>query len=103
MAEGKQPPEGVEREQEIEPELRENMRSLAKAIDEGMQEQLGVRIGFVLAMFKFGETGRFNYISNASREDVTKLMREMAVKFEAEQAARLAEKKPRRRRKGKRS
>jgi hypothetical protein len=39
-------------------------------------------MGFVVLVFNFGETGVANYISNVSREDCVKVLRESATRLE---------------------
>lgn len=71
----------------IEPEYRNKMTEVARALDEifngdsrGDQRQ----VGFVLLVFPFGEKeGRCNYISNgADRADMVKFLREQANRFD---------------------
>lgn len=40
------------------------------------------KIGFALILFKFGQSGLGNYVSNARREDVIKSLRETADRIE---------------------
>jgi hypothetical protein len=74
-------------DQPIEDEYHAMMRSVARAIDEllnGPNPQVGEKEnGFVLLVFKFGDRGRCNFISNgANREDITVLFKEMIARFE---------------------
>jgi hypothetical protein len=71
----------------IEEAYRERMNWLAHAIDEffngdlrGEQRQ----IGFCLMVFKFGDGGRANYISNANRDDVVIMLKEQLKRFEGQ-------------------
>jgi len=54
-------------------------RSIQEAINRGSEAD---RFGFFLAVYRHGDEGRFNYVSNSDRRDVVKLLREMADKFE---------------------
>jgi hypothetical protein len=75
-----------EREQPIEPAIRERANEIAKLID-GALNQGGAphRYGFALLMFKLGESAngdRMNYISNAAREDMLLAMKEFIARAE---------------------
>lgn len=77
-------------DQPIEPEHAELMKKIAKTIDQIYNGEKAMtpeaEIGFVLMVFPFGPPGgRTNYISNASLEDVIRLMED--------QLARLRERK----------
>ena len=76
----------------IEPEYNDMMNALAQGIDEILngpkKEGVAKENGFVLMMFKMGEEGRCNYISNARREDITVLLREQLARFEGMPEAR---------------
>jgi hypothetical protein len=52
--------------------VRNNLQGLARTID----RQLPVGCGFVLLAFPFGADGRMNYVANANRSDVVRLMYE---------------------------
>lgn len=43
-------------------------------------------IGFCVLMFDFGEAGRVNYLSNASREHMIRAMKEFVANAEADMA-----------------
>lgn len=71
----------------IEPQYKEMMEDLARAIDRffnGKLEGSDRQTGFVLLVFPFNEKGgRCNYISNgADRHDILKLLREQANRFD---------------------
>ena len=77
----------------IQPEFREKMNALARALDDilnGPAMGKDRKNGFVLIVFPFeeaekakaGDTGRANYISNARREDVVVMLREQLRRFE---------------------
>ena len=79
----------------IQPEFREKMNALARALDEifnGPAKGTDRKNGFVLIVFPFeeaakaqaGETGRANYISNANRTDVVVMLREQLRRFEGQ-------------------
>lgn len=60
------PPQGVKDEN-----TRERMQHIARLVD----EELPHGWGFVVMAFPFGDAeGRMNYVSNASREDIQKVM-----------------------------
>jgi len=64
----------------------ENLRKLAKAIDDTLTEDYNQRMGFfiVVAPFEEGE-GISDYIGNASREESIRWMRETADRLERNQ------------------
>jgi hypothetical protein len=69
----------------IEPEYIELMNQTASALDELFNGELkhpNKTTGFVLMVFKFGEGGRCNYVSNAARTDVITLLKEQLARFE---------------------
>lgn len=70
----------------IEPKHIEMMQAVARGIDEIFNPGLKGHdrtVGWVLMAFDFGEgSGRANYISNASREDVIVLLKEQLARFE---------------------
>lgn len=72
-----------ERPEQLEEPIREVTvaigRSIQQAINQGKEAG---RWGFFLAVYRHGDEGRFNYVSNSQRNDVVKLLREMAEKFE---------------------
>lgn len=73
----------------IEAEYRAKMNDIARMLDEVFNESLkgsARKVGFVLLVFPFGEKdGRCNYISNgADRQDIIKLLREQANRFDTE-------------------
>lgn len=57
---------------------------LAAAIETGLQELYGEKLGFALFMFPFDGVGKAgDYVSNGQREDMIKFMREIADRIEA--------------------
>lgn len=68
----------------VEKEFIERMKAVAIGIDQYLNAP-GVpkEIGFVVLMFKFGETqgGRMNYMSNANRADVINALTEQLAYF----------------------
>jgi len=58
------------------------MRSIAASLDEVIENNIGKGMGFVLILFKFGEPGITNYISNAQRAEIITGLRESANKLE---------------------
>lgn len=71
----------------IEEQYREQMHAIAHVLDEifnGDKKGADRTIGFVLLVFPYGEKeGRCNYISNgADRNDMVKLLREQANRFD---------------------
>lgn len=85
-----------EAEQPIEPEYHTFMNDFAKIINAFVRSSFGPDMGFMFAMFKTGESSRFNYISNCNRDDIITLMEEMLTKFKAtrEAQAQDAQRKP---------
>ena len=83
------PPEFQLGEAPIDPKLENMMGVLAHAIDDLFNGSgKGKRNGFILMVFPFSEVGedggRANYISNARREDVVKMLRAQIRRFEGE-------------------
>ena len=73
----------------IEPAYREQMNSVARAIDgafNGAAKGKDRKVGFVLLVFPFeGHEGRANYISNgADRRDIAVLFKEQIARFEGQ-------------------
>lgn len=76
----------------IEPQYREKMVVIAKALDETFNGTLkgdDRKAGFVLLVFPFNDeavdAGRCNYISNgADRQDIVALFKEMIARFEGQ-------------------
>jgi hypothetical protein len=82
----------------IEPEFVRMMNSIAHVLDEafnGDAKGTDRKTGFVLIIFPFDEaeaakaggTGRANYISNASRDDVVIMLKEQIKRFEGQPEA----------------
>jgi hypothetical protein len=76
-----------EKEQPIEPAVREVMNSIAKIIDLGLKEATAGsedKYGFCLLMFGLtgGEAMRMNYIANVEREDMLAAMKEFIARNE---------------------
>ena len=59
------------------------MNSIARALDELLEDEGGKKMGFMLMVFEFGKPGVANYVSNADREDMIKALREKADALEA--------------------
>jgi predicted RNA-binding protein len=71
----------------IEEAYRRKMNDLADALDtyfNGALRGEKRHTGFCLMVFRFGEGGRANYISNANREDVVTLLKEQLARFEGQ-------------------
>lgn len=71
--------------QPIEREFIEQMNALARALDEifnGDKKGGDREVGFALLVFRFGEEGRTNYISNAGRESMLCAMKEFVARAE---------------------
>ncbi len=65
-------------------ELNAITRMMGKALAEEMADKSsGPPIGFALFCFDFGPDGFLSYVSNASREDVTRMLREHLERMEA--------------------
>ena len=72
----------------VQPEYFERMKQMGRAIDQFWNPDGKKKVGFVLMVFPFGEGGRMNYLSNATRADVVRALREQLKYFEAEDAKR---------------
>lgn len=74
----------------IDPKYHAAMNRLAPMIDQffnGDTTGDDRKVGFFLGVFNFrdgGKDGRFNYISNANRDDIIVLLKEMRAKFEGQ-------------------
>jgi hypothetical protein len=67
----------------VEPIYQARMTALAQYIDSFLNLRAERRNGFVLLVFPFrDQQGRCNYMSNADREDVVRLLREQLEHFE---------------------
>lgn len=60
------------------------METMAKGIDITLKRYVG-KMGFALIVFELGKPGISNYVSNASREDMIKSLREAADRLEKNQ------------------
>ena len=69
-----------------EADIAVQLHALGKAIDEilnGPKDAPDRRnMGYALLMFRMGEPGRMNYISNAQREDMIVALKELVANFE---------------------
>lgn len=69
----------------VEEQFVVQMQAIAQTLDEFLNPDLNAeqrKNGFILMVFPFGDqSGRANYISNARREDVAKLLAEQAKRF----------------------
>ena len=71
--------------QPIEEEQRATMNALAAALDEifnGTKKGQEREWGFAMLVFRFGEEGRCNYISNAQRPEMLTAMKEFIARAE---------------------
>jgi hypothetical protein len=71
----------------IEEAYRVEMNRLAELVDKFFNGDLRGKkrkVGFVLMVFNFGDSGRANYISNADRADVVTLLKEQLARFEGQ-------------------
>lgn len=59
----------------------QEMRNIAKMVDERLRKTAGKQIGFVVLTFDFETEGQTNYISNGRREDMIKYCQEMVDKW----------------------
>jgi len=68
----------------IEKEYELKMKALGVAIDEFINPDGKQSNGFIVMMFKFGDTsaGRMNYLTNADRKDVITALKEQLAYFE---------------------
>lgn len=62
----------------IEQEAHAEMNAIAQAL----REYLPADYGFALLVFKYGDTGRMNYIASAERGDMIAAMKELISRFE---------------------
>lgn len=70
----------------IEARHREVMTAVAHYIDSSINPPGQKQNGFVLLVFPFRDSdGRCNYMSNADRDDVVRLLREQLARFEDDQ------------------
>lgn len=72
----------------IPPDFRETLNALAEVLDDYFNPSLpGLprqrKVGFFLTCFNFDDQGRFNYISNADKLDVKRMMLDIAARIEA--------------------
>jgi hypothetical protein len=82
------------RDDQIELKYHDQMNKLARAIDELFNPKTHSpklfgkpdkrEVGFFLAIYPLGDSGRFNYISNCDRNDVIVLLKEMLARFEGQ-------------------
>jgi hypothetical protein len=71
----------------IEAEYIGKMNALARMLDKffnGESKSHERKNGFILMVFKFGDQGRCNYISNADRRDVVTMLKEQIKRFEGQ-------------------
>jgi hypothetical protein len=85
----KLPPEGRLGDAPIDPEYREKMIEVVRALDlffNGEVKGSDRNTGFVLLLFPFGDkSGRCNFVSNgADRKDIVALFKEMIARFEGQ-------------------
>ena len=69
----------------IESAHRARMNALAKVIDDALNgPERPRKVAFTLLVTEFGqiESGRVNYISNGSREDMAVMLKELLARFE---------------------
>lgn len=68
----------------IDPKFEKLMNDIAKALDKGFNGEGPRKTGFALLVFELDnfQGGRFNWISNANRDDVVVLLKEAIAKFE---------------------
>jgi len=71
----------------IEEKYRAAMNKIGRVLDDYLNGPRDLRDGpakngFILIMFEFATEGRANYISNADRDDVVRLLREQLRRFE---------------------
>lgn len=71
---------------EIEPQYREQMTVLGRAINEIFNGDGPKKVGFFLMVYPHGDDfdGRANYISNSDRKNVITLLKEMTARFEGQ-------------------
>jgi hypothetical protein len=62
---------------------RKKLEDDVSRIGKGIGDRLAPGIGFTLLFFEFGEQKQLAYISNAQRDDMIKVLRQMADEIEA--------------------
>ncbi len=68
----------------IEQLHRKKMNDIASLLDKrfnGKKTGDDRKVGFFLAVFPFGEEGRFNHISNSERADIVRLLQEILDRY----------------------
>jgi len=73
------------KEQPIEPNLKKLMNDIGNLLGGALAsatKDTGLKYGFCLFMFQFGEGGFTNYISNANREDMLATLKEFIANAE---------------------
>lgn len=73
----------MRREETMSRQHESGLRYVAEGLDESLELAYGKRMGFALVVFPFGAGGVGDYISNGSREDIIKAIRETADRLEA--------------------
>lgn len=82
------PPEMQLGDAPVEDKYRDKMRELASMIDMFFNGRGPRVVGFCLMVFDLGEgPGRANYMSNAQRSDIIKLLKEQIAHFEKQDAS----------------
>lgn len=73
-----------DKHQQIQGEYREKMNALASTLDEFFNGDRPKKICFCLMVSQFGdmEGGRVNYISNAARPEMIKMLKELLQRWE---------------------
>lgn len=61
------------------------LTGIARAVESVLRQEFGDKIGFALVVFEFGESETGNYISNADRLDMIKVLRATADRLEKRQ------------------
>lgn len=87
MSEDRKGPIDLGKVDPIEAAQYANMNALAGGLDQLLNPEVrqGKRVrkwGFFLAVFPFGEQGRFNYISNADALDVRKMLVDLVARID---------------------
>ena len=74
----------IEQESPVEPEVVAQMNAFGQALDMLLNpnQPTNKTFGWVINVFRFGEEGRMNYISNARRKDMICALKELIANLE---------------------
>lgn len=67
---------------ELQKKTESTLRVMGKAIEEFLENEISIKLGFALIVFEFNKPGLGNYISNGKREDMIKALKETVERLE---------------------